>query len=128
MKRFEDMESWQEARILTKMVYDIVNDPKLPKDDVFRNNITRASIEVMNNIASGFNCQNNKDVGKYLSNCISSLSEIQSTLYVALDQNYIDQNGFNRIYRQLTKTRKELDDNFEYLKKKKDYSYYKSGT
>ena len=99
--RFEDIEAWQEARKLVKMVYDVINkSPKFRKDFRLVNQMQDASVSCMSNIPEGFSRKSNKEFIQFLFISKSSAAEVQSQLYVALDQDYITQDDFERIYNQ----------------------------
>ena len=99
--RFEDIEAWQEARKLVKMVYGIINKkPEFRKDFRLVNQIRDAAASSMSNIAEGFARRSNKEFIQFLFISKSSAAEVQSRLYVALDQRYINQNDFDLIYNQ----------------------------
>jgi four helix bundle protein len=123
--RFEDLGCWQEARELAKIVNEFMNEANYKKDYPLNGLILNRTVSVMGAIAAGFNSPSNRDVLKFFGDAINELASLQSSLYVILDLAYIDQNMFNRLYRQIQKTRKLLDDDCDYLKKKKDYPYYK---
>ena len=115
--RFEDIEAWQEARKLVKMAYDAIN-----KSDVFIkdfrlvNQIQGAAVSAMANIAEGFSRKSNKEFIQYLFISKSSSAEVQSHLYVALDQKYITKQVFQKIYKQAEKVSK-MDSGFiKYLR------------
>jgi four helix bundle protein len=99
--RFEDIDAWQEARKLVKMVYDMISkSSKFRKDFRFVNQIQDAAVSAMSNIAEGFSRRSNKEFIQFLFVSKSSAAEVQSQLYVALDQQYITQDDFERIYNQ----------------------------
>ena len=99
--RFEDIEAWQEARKLVKMVYDVINkSPKFRRDFRLVNQMQDASVSSMSNIPEGFSRNSNKEFIRFLFISKSSTAELQSQLYVALDQDYITQDDFERIYNQ----------------------------
>jgi four helix bundle protein len=99
--RFEDIEAWQEARKLVKMVYDVINkSPKFRRDFRLVNQMQDASVSCMSNIPEGFSRKSNKEFIQFLFISKSSAAEVQSQLYVALDQDYITQDDFERIYNQ----------------------------
>jgi four helix bundle protein len=99
--RFEDIEAWQEARKLVKMVYDVINkSPKFRRDFRLVNQMQDASVSCMSNIPEGFSRKSNKEFIQFLFISKSSTAEVQSQLYVALDQEYITQDDFERIYNQ----------------------------
>ena len=99
--RFEEIEAWQEARNLVKMVYDTVKTNEAFRRD-FRlvNQIQAAAVSSMSNIAEGFSRKSNKEFIQYLYIAKSSAAEVQSQLYVALDQAYITQDDFKKLYTQ----------------------------
>jgi four helix bundle protein len=99
--RFEDIEAWQEARKLVKMVYSVINkSPKFRKDFRLVNQVQDASVSAMSNIAEGFARRSNREFIQFLFISKSSAAEVQSQLYVALDQEYINQDDFGEIYNQ----------------------------
>jgi len=104
IQRFEDLECWKEARKLVSMVYEAVHSRQnFRKDYGLRNQVTDAAVSVMSNIAEGFSRHSNKEFIQFLFISKSSASEVQSILYVALDQTYIDQPAFDGIYIQAEK-------------------------
>jgi four helix bundle protein len=99
--RFKNIEAWQEARKLVKMVYDVIKgSSKFRKDFRLVNQVQDAAVSAMSNIAEGFTRRSNREFIQFLFISKSSAAEVQSQLYVALDQEYINQNDFDRIYSQ----------------------------
>ena len=99
--RFEDIEAWQEARKLVKMVYSVINkSSRFRKDFRLVNQVQDAAVSVMSNISEGFARRSNKEFIQFLFISKSSAAEVQSQLYVALDQEYINQDDFEKIYNQ----------------------------
>jgi four helix bundle protein len=99
--RFEDIDAWQEARKLVKMVYDLIKrSPKFRKDFRLVSQVQDAAVSAMSNIAEGFARRSNREFIQFLFISKSSAAEVQSQLYVALDQEYIDQDDFGRVYNQ----------------------------
>ncbi len=112
ISRFEDIEAWQEARKLVKMIYDVINkSPKFRKDFRLTNQVQDAAVSAMSNIPEGFARRSNKEFIQFLFISKSSAAEVQSQLYVALDQEYITQDDFGRIYNQAEMVSK-LDSGF----------------
>lgn len=99
--RFEDIEAWQEARKLVKMVYEVIRKSKDFKRD-FRlvNQVQDAAVSSMSNISEGFSRKGNKEFIQFLFVSKSSAAEVQSHFYVAIDQGYVEQEDFNRVYHQ----------------------------
>jgi four helix bundle protein len=99
--RFEDIDAWKEARKLVKMVYSVIKKSKeFRKDFRLINQIQDASVSSMSNIAEGFARKSNREFIQFLYISKSSAAEVQSQLYVALDQGYITQQDFDDIYNQ----------------------------
>lgn len=89
--RFEDIISWQKARILTKLIYKLFNSSR---DYGFRDQILRASVSIMNNIAEGFERKGNKEFKNFLFIAKGSCAEVRSMLYLAFDFGYITNSSF----------------------------------
>jgi four helix bundle protein len=100
-KSFEDIQAWQKARQLTRMIYEITAEGRLAKDYGLRDQIQRASVSIMANIAEGFGRHSDKEFANFLNIAHGSAAEVQSHLYVALDLKYIDQDAFSRLYKML---------------------------
>jgi four helix bundle protein len=117
IERFEDIKAWQEARKLVNLVYSAINASKnFRKDFRLVNQIQGAAVSSMANIAEGFARQSNKEFIQYLFISKSSAAEVQSHLYVAVDQEYIAQDMFTQIYDKADDVQK-LDSGFiKYLK------------
>ncbi|MCS7263960.1 MAG: four helix bundle protein [Armatimonadetes bacterium] len=97
-KRFEDLEVWQEARELVRKIYALTGTMQFNRDNILRDQMRRAAISVMANIAEGFGRKTNRDFAKFLTQARGSASELQSHLYFALDQDYIEEKTFQQIY------------------------------
>lgn len=105
IQKFEDIQAWREARILVKMIYQLTNKEKFSKDFGMRDQVRRAAVSVMNNIAEGFDCESKTEFARFLGISRRSAVEVQSLLYTALDVDYIDQNEFETHYEQARKTK-----------------------
>ncbi len=113
--RFEDIEGWQLARELTKQDYALALRGTFAKDFGLRDQITRASGSVMHNIAEGFDAGSNAEFVKFLRYSQRSCSEVQSQLYVALDQAYITREEFDAIDNQTAVTHAKVGGFIRYL-------------
>ena len=110
--RFEDLQCWQEARMLVKMVYQAISESSaFQKDFRLSSQMSGAAVSAMCNIAEGFSRRFNKEFVQFLFISKSSATEVQSEAYVALDQNYISPSTFESIYNQAEKVSK-LDSGF----------------
>ena len=101
--KFEDLIAWQEARTLVKSVYKITSDGIFAKDFGMRDQIQRASVSVMTNIAEGFDCESTAEFARFLGIARRSAVEVQSLLYAALDVEHINQDVFKPHYEQARK-------------------------
>lgn len=96
-KQFEDLIAWQKSRALTNEIYRITQQGKFITDFGLKDQIQRAAVSIMSNIAEGFARQTNKQWLYFLEVSWGSASEVRSLLYVALDQRYIDEDQFENI-------------------------------
>jgi four helix bundle protein len=97
IKRFEDLDAWKIARELCNMIYGITKNKPMSNDYGFSDQIRRAAVSIMNNIAEGFERGSNKDFAKFLFIARGSAGEVRSMLYLALDQAYINAEEFKDI-------------------------------
>ena len=108
IKRFEDILAWQKARQLTNSIYKVTKNEEFSRDFGLKDQIRRASVSIMANIAEGFARRSDKDFAHFLNISRSSAAEVQSHLYVAVDQNYIQRNEFDKIYGELEEVSKMI--------------------
>ncbi|MDQ3754061.1 MAG: four helix bundle protein [Acidobacteriota bacterium] len=97
-RRFEDIQAWQKARQVTRLVYQLSAEGRFAKDYGLRDQIQRASVSIMANIAEGFGRRSDKEFANFLNMAHGSASEVQSHLYIAADLSYIDQATFTQLY------------------------------
>lgn len=88
--RFEDLRVWQSARELTKRVYRESGKGKLNRDFGLRDQLQRAAVSVMSNIAEGFDRRTKRDFANFLGTSRASLAETKSLIYIATDLEYLD--------------------------------------
>jgi four helix bundle protein len=100
IKKFEELEIWQLARVLSKEVYKVTKYKNFSKDFELVGQIRRSSGSVMDNIAEGFGRGGNKEFSMFLTIATGSANETQSQLYRALDQEYISEAEFNDMYQK----------------------------
>ena len=91
VKSFEDLEIWKEARRLTTTIYRITSEGKFSKDFALRDQIRRAVIFIMSNIAEGFERGGNQEFVQFLYISKGSCGEVRSQFYTALDQGYLSE-------------------------------------
>ena len=106
VRRFEDLEAWQSARTLTASVYRVARGVAQGSDRSLADQIRRAAVSTMNNIAEGFDSGSRAEFRRFLRYAARSASEIQSCLYVALDQHALDQAAFEQVYAEAESVRR----------------------
>ena len=115
--RFEDLQSWQKTRILANNIYELTSKKNFARDFGLRNQIRRAAGSVMHNIAEGFDAGSNPEFIRFLKIARRSASEVQSQLYLALDQNYITEADLKDAYNLATETKRLINGMIAYLRK-----------
>jgi len=118
-KTLEEIEAWQKARELTREVYRISCQDSFYKDFGLREQIRRAGVSAMSNIAEGFERSGTKEFLHFLAMAKGSVGEVISQLYVAIDQQYIDKNTFDRIHALSTETNRMINGLMSYLRRSK---------
>jgi four helix bundle protein len=114
-KRFEDIEAWQKARELTREVYKRSKSGLFSRDFGLRDQMRRASVSVLSNIAEGFERGGTNEFVQFLAIAKGSPGELEAQLYVALDQAYINREEFTSL-RKLTSTKRLLGGLIGYLR------------
>jgi len=117
IERFEDLQSWQKARQLANMIYDLTEHPKFAKDFHLRDQIQDAAGSIMHNIAEGFDAGTNPEFIRFLKISRRSASEVQSELYLALDRKYINEEELSKAYNLATESKRLINGMIAYLRK-----------
>jgi four helix bundle protein len=115
IRRFEEIDAWQKARLLTKSIYKCSSQNRFAKDYGLCDQIRRAAVSIMSNIAEGFGRGGNKELVHFLSTARGSVSELQSQLYVALDADYITADQFKQLYTKAQETGRLISGFTRYL-------------
>jgi four helix bundle protein len=113
---FEDLEVWKTARELTNRIYKITANGSFSKDYGLRDQIRRAAVSVMSNIAEGYERGGNQELIQFLSIAKGSSGEVRSQLYVAMDQEYIDKRKSELLIDAFKKLSIMINNFMEYLK------------
>jgi four helix bundle protein len=117
LQRFEDIESWQLARVLRREVYQLTRSRPFSADFTLVDQIRRAAISIGSNIAEGFDRGGNREFMQFLSFAKGSVAEVKDQLYCALDQTYINQLQFDQTYARAESTSRLIGGFMSYLRK-----------
>ena len=117
VKNFEDLNVWKQARQLTQEVYRLTKTETFFKDFGLRDQIRRAAISVMSNIAEGFERGGNQEFVQFLYVAKASCGEVRSQLYVALDQGYATSNDSEKLLQLFRRLSGMISNLITYLRK-----------
>ena len=115
IERFEDIAAWQKARELTRQVYRVSKMGEFARDFGLRNQICRAAVSIMSNIAEGFGRGGDQEFIQFLAIAKGSVGEVQAQLYVVLDAGYLDKKVFAELYALAEETGRLLGGFIKYL-------------
>jgi four helix bundle protein len=113
--RFEEIEAWQTARKLTKLVYPMTDEGKISRDFGLKGQVRRTSISVMSNIAEGFKSQTQALFIRYSGIAKASAGEVRSQLYVSRDMNYLTEEQFSGLFQMAEKASRQISRFISYL-------------
>lgn len=116
IERFEDIKSWQLAKALVKDIYELAGQASFSKDYSLRDQIQRAAVSIMSNIAEGFERGSKKDFVNFLYIARGSCAEVRSLLYVAFELGYISESRFQQALHQTEEISKAIFGFIRYLK------------
>ena len=117
ISRFEDIEAWQAGRRISQAAYQLTCSGDFARDFGLVDQIRRAAVSIMANIAEGFSRRSNQEFVQFLFIAKASAAELQSHLYVALDQRYIDQVSFQSLYDQADQCARQISGLISYLRR-----------
>ena len=118
IQKFEDTKVWQDSRAFVKTTYQLTAKPKFKKDFSLRDQIQRAAVSIMNNIAEGYERDSNTEFIRFLLYSKGSSGEVRSLLYVALDLEYITEDEFNKHSETVSLISKQLANFIKYLRER----------
>ena len=116
IERFEDIVAWQTARGLTQLVYSLSNRGSFAQDWGLRDQMRRAAVSVLSNIAEGFESRPQSLFIDYLGRAKGSAGELRAQAYVALDAGYLTSAEFEQVFDQVDKCSRQLSRFIQYLK------------
>ncbi|MEW6061339.1 MAG: four helix bundle protein [Bacteroidota bacterium] len=119
IQRFEEMKVWQDARKAVSDIYAVSSVGKFNRDYSLRDQIQRASVSVMSNIAEGYERNNNREFIKFLGYSKGSIGEVRSLLYVALDRKYIQESEFISLYKSCVHISSQIANFIKYLENRR---------
>ena len=113
--RFEEIEAWKTVRELTKLIYSSSDQGLFAKDFGLRNQIQRAAVSVMSNIAEGFESRTQTQFLEYLGRSKASAGEVRCQLYIAMDLRYLTQEQFKQVFDLADKSSRQIARFMDYL-------------
>lgn len=116
IKRFEDLDIWKLAIGISVDIYKISEEGKLKQDWGLKDQIRRAAMSISNNIAEGFEYDNNKDFIKFLRYSKGSAGELRSQLFSLWKIGFITEDFYNRMFDRLISISKQISGLIKYLK------------
>lgn len=122
VKRFEDFEVWKAARILANLVYDLTDEPSFRKDFGLRDQLRRAAVSVLSNIAEGFERGIDTEFCHFLSIAKGSAGEVRAQLYLVLDRKFAAEEAVQKAGTQAILVSRHLSNFIAYLKRSIDDS------
>ena len=113
--RFEEIEAWQTARELTKLIYALSNTGAFARDFGLRDQMRRAAVSILSNIAEGFESRTQALFIEYLGRAKASAGELRAQAYVALDAGYLDAAQFGHVFDLAEKDSRQISRFMSYL-------------
>lgn len=114
--RFEDIRAWQTARELTRRIYEVSNQGAFARDFGLRDQLRRAAVSVLSNIAEGFESDTQGQFIRFLGYAKASAGEVRAQLVVALDVGHLDHVAFEQLRDHAEKCSRQLSKLISYLK------------
>ncbi len=118
-KRFEDLDVWQRARALTKDIYRISGEGGFARDRGLQDQIRRAAVSIVSNIAEGYERDGNREFVQFLYHAKGSAGEVRAQLYVAADQNYVAPSVHKHLSSRCIEISRMLSGLIKYLRRSK---------
>ena len=107
-KQFEELPLWIQSRKLVRLIYAHCNRAAFKNDYGLIDQMRRAAVSVMLNISEGFGRRSNKEFARFINQAKASANEVRCGLYIAIDLNYLTQNEFDILFREVTSIANQL--------------------
>jgi len=115
VKTFEDFDVWKASRLLVKEIYTETNKPIWSKDFGLKDQVRRAVVSVLSNIAEGSERESKKEFARFIAIAKGSAVEVRAHLYIALDLGYFDQQTVDNLSAQAREIGRMLGGFHKYL-------------
>jgi four helix bundle protein len=115
IKRFEEIEAWKTARELTSLVYALSNQGTFGRDFGLRDQMRRAAVLILSNVAEGFESRTQAIFIDFLGRAKGSAGELRAQMYVAFDAGYLNQSQFEQTYDLTDKCSRQIARFIAYL-------------
>src|SRR4030042_3923116 len=113
--RFEDIEAWQTARELTRKVYELTRNGEFARDFGLSDQMRRASVSIMSNIAEGFESRTQPLFNDYLGRAKASAGELRAQVYIGKDIGYLNEVEFSQLFELCDKCSRQIAGFMKYL-------------
>jgi len=115
MRDFKELEIWQIARELNKIIYELTKS--FPREEIYglTSQIRRATVSISSNIAEGCGRRTNKELVYFLHNAMGSLKEVESQIFLALDLGYLSNEKVDEVNEEIDKLGKKLNLFIQYI-------------
>ena len=115
IERFEDVAAWRRSRVLVREIYQLTAQGQFARDFGLRDQLRRAAVSIISNIAEGFERGSNRDLRHFLHIAKGSACKVRSLLYVALDNGYLSETQQAQLAEQITQIGNTLGGFIRYL-------------
>lgn len=116
IQKFEDIDAWRLARVLVNRVYDVTSQSAFSRDYALRDQIRRASISIVSNIAEGFERDGDKEFVQFLFVAKGSCGEVRAQLYLAYDRQYLSEEEFAELTQKALQLSRVIAGLIKYLR------------
>jgi four helix bundle protein len=116
IQRFEDLKAWKLARVLTNRIYDFTVVGEFSRDFGLRDQMRKAAVSIVSNIAEGFERDGDKEFVQFLFVAKGSCGELRSQLYIAHDRRYVTDEEFSELFGATLEVSRMISGLIKYLR------------